>query len=82
MGKFDIAEELEKFEVNGAVNQEPRKKFEQPKEKRPERATALISMTKAEKEYFSEVAYEHGLNLSSLIRLATGEYIRRNEWDA
>lgn len=43
-------------------------------------ATALISMTPAEKKKFVEAALEHGLCLSAFLRLAANEYINNHKW--
>nr|WP_296266150.1 hypothetical protein [uncultured Merdimonas sp.] len=40
------------------------------------RATALVSMTKAEKERLTSRARAHGLSLSVFFRLAVDEYMR------
>lgn len=45
-----------------------------------ERATALLSIRKADKEYLKQVAKEHGLTLSAFLRLAAEEYIRNHGW--
>lgn len=47
---------------------------------REERATALLSIRKADKEHLKQVAKEHGLTLSAFLRLAAEEYIRNHEW--
>lgn len=44
------------------------------------RATALISMTKNEKQRLTVVAKVHGLSLSAFLRLAADEYIAKHEW--
>lgn len=44
------------------------------------RATALISMTKNEKQRLTVVAKAHGLSLSAFLRLAADEYIAKHEW--
>lgn len=44
------------------------------------RATALVSMTKEEKERLTMKAKEHGLSLSAFFRLATDEYMRNHNW--
>lgn len=44
------------------------------------RATALVSMTKDNKQRLTGKAKEHGLSLSSFFRLAADEYIRNHNW--
>ena len=44
------------------------------------RATALVSMTKAEKEHLTSKAKAHGLSLSAFLRLAADEYMRTHDW--
>ena len=44
------------------------------------RATALVSMTKAEKERLTSKAKAHGLSLSAFFRLAADEYMRSHDW--
>ena len=44
------------------------------------RATALVSMTKEEKERLTMKAKEQGLSLSAFFRLATDEYMRNHNW--
>lgn len=44
------------------------------------RATALVSMTKAEKERLTSKAKAHGLSLSAFFRLAGDEYIKNHDW--
>lgn len=46
-----------------------------------ERATALISLSKKEKERLTWIAKTHGLSLSAFLRIAAEEYIRTHEWD-
>lgn len=45
-----------------------------------ERATALVSMTKSDKERLTAVAKARGLSLSAFFRLAAGEYIANHDW--
>lgn len=45
-----------------------------------ERATALVSMTKTEKQRLTNKAKCHGLSLSAFFRLAADEYIKKHEW--
>lgn len=42
------------------------------------RATALVSMTKAEKERLTGEAKEHGLSLSAFLQLAVNEYMKKH----
>ena len=44
------------------------------------RATALVSMTKSDKERLTTIAKAHGLSLSAFFRLAADEYIANHEW--
>ena len=44
------------------------------------RATALVSMTKAEKERLTSKAKAHGLSLSAFFRLAADEYMSHHNW--
>lgn len=44
------------------------------------RATALVSMTKAEKERLTSKAKAHGLSLSAFFRLAADEYMANHNW--
>ena len=44
------------------------------------RATALVSMTKDEKERLTTKAKAHGLSLSAFFRLAADEYINIHNW--
>ena len=44
------------------------------------RATALVSMTKDEKERLTTKAKAHGLSLSSFFRLAADEYMNTHNW--
>ena len=44
------------------------------------RATALVSMTKDEKERLTTKAKAHGLSLSAFFRLAADEYINTHNW--
>lgn len=44
------------------------------------RATALVSMTVAEKEKMTKKAKAHGLSLSAFFRLAADEYMNTHNW--
>ena len=44
------------------------------------RATALVSMTKDEKERLTTKAKAHGLSLSAFFRLAADEYMNPHNW--
>lgn len=44
------------------------------------RATALVSMTAAEKERLTSKAKQHGLSLSAFFRLAADEYMNTHNW--
>lgn len=44
------------------------------------RATALVSMTKGDKERLTSVAKAHGLSLSAFFRFAADEYIAAHKW--
>ena len=45
------------------------------------RATALISLSKDEKDLYSSFAETHGMTVSSLARIALKRYVTDNEWD-
>lgn len=47
---------------------------------RDTRATALVSMTKKEKERLTTKAKAHGLSLSAFFRLAADEYMSNHNW--
>ena len=49
-------------------------------ERNDNRATALVSMTKNEKERLTSIARAHGLSLSAFFRLAADEYIAAHKW--
>lgn len=44
------------------------------------RATALVSMTKNDKNRLTNIAKSHGLSLSAFFRLAADEYITNHKW--
>ena len=44
------------------------------------RATALVSMTRDEKERLTPKAKAHGLSLSAFFRLAADEYMNTHNW--
>lgn len=44
------------------------------------RATALVSMTKNEKERLTSKSKAHGLSLSAFFRLAADEYMNTHNW--
>ena len=44
------------------------------------RATALVSMTKDEKERLTTKAKAHGLSLSAFFRLSADEYMNTHNW--
>ena len=44
------------------------------------RATALVSMTRDEKERLTTKAKAHGLSLSAFFRLAADEYMNTHNW--
>ena len=44
------------------------------------RATALVSMTRDEKERLTTKAKAHGLSLSAFFRLAADEYMNNHNW--
>lgn len=44
------------------------------------RATALVSMTKDEKERLTTKAKAYGLSLSAFFRLAADEYMNNHNW--
>lgn len=45
-----------------------------------EKVTVSIAMKKKEKQELSEIAKNHGLNLSSFFRMAAIEYIHTHGW--
>lgn len=47
---------------------------------RDTRATALVSMTVAEKEKMTSKAKKHGLSLSAFFRIAVDEYMSNHNW--
>lgn len=51
-----------------------------PKSEETARTTALISLSKAEKDRLSSIAKAHGLSLSSLFRLSAEEFIKNHDW--
>lgn len=80
--KQDMAAMLDGFEAADA------KKHEEQKAKAvatsavedDARATALLSMTKSDKERLTAIAKAHGLSLSAFFRLAADEYIANHKW--
>lgn len=75
----DVASFLDELETNVTEDHEDKlaKATEQGEDAR---ATALVSMTKSDKERLTSVAKTHGLSLSAFFRLAADEYIAAHKW--
>lgn len=78
--KQDMAAMLDRFEANAAKEHDKREAKATTAEPSDERATALVSMTKSDKERLTAVAKAHGLSLSAFFRLAADEYIVNHDW--
>ena len=78
--KQDMAAMLDGFEAAAAKEHEEREAKAGAAEPSDERATALVSMTKSDKERLTGVAKAHGLSLSAFLRLAADEYIANHDW--
>ena len=75
--KQDMAAMLDGFEAAAAKEHEAK---EAGVVEDDSRATALVSMTKSDKERLTAIAKAHGLSLSAFFRLAADEYIAKHEW--
>lgn len=78
--KQDMAAMLDGFEATAAKEHEEREAKATVADANDERATALVSMTKSDKERLTGVAKAHGLSLSAFFRLAADEYIANHDW--
>ena len=76
----DMAAMLDGFEAAAAKEHEEREAKATVADVSDERATALVSMTKSDKERLTGVAKAHGLSLSAFFRLAADEYIANHDW--
>lgn len=77
MAKKDMASLLDSFESDTTKEHDTVVATASGKDTR---ATALVSMTKAEKERLTSMAKAHGLSLSAFFRLAADEYMRSHDW--
>lgn len=78
--KQDMAAMLDGFEAAAAKEHEAKEAKATAGVSDDERATALVSMTKSDKERLTAIAKAHGLSLSAFFRLAADEYIANHEW--
>ena len=80
--KQDMAAMLDAFEADAAKEHERReaKAGVAAADVSEARATALVSMTRSDKERLTAVAKAHGLSLSAFFRLAADEYIANHDW--
>lgn len=79
LDSFEIDTEKEHdAAVTAAVNTS--KKTSQKTNGGDTRATALVSMTKDEKERLTTKAKAYGLSLSAFFRLAADEYMNNHNW--
>lgn len=79
MAKKDMASMLNSFESDTTKEHDAAVIAAQGN-KANTRATALVSMSQAEKERLTKIAKSHGLNLSAFFRLAADEYITKHDW--
>lgn len=77
MAKKDMASLLDSFESDTTKEHD---KAVDAASGMDTRATALVSMTKAEKERLTSKAKAHGLSLSAFFRLAADEYMANHNW--
>lgn len=75
----DVASFLDELDVNVTKEHED-KLAKVTGQDEDARATALVSMTKSDKERLTSVAKAHGLSLSAFFRLAADEYIAAHKW--
>lgn len=80
MAKKDMASLLDSFESDTAKEHDAAVTAAKGKNDNSSRATALVSMTQAEKERLTTIARSHGLSLSAFFRLAADEYITKHDW--
>ncbi|MCD2492471.1 ribbon-helix-helix protein, CopG family [Lacrimispora sp. NSJ-141] len=78
--KQDMAAMLDGFEAAAAKEHEAKETKATVGAVDDSRATALVSMTKSDKERLTAIAKAHGLSLSAFFRLAADEYIATHEW--
>lgn len=71
---------LDSFESETTVKHEKAVGAAVGRRKNGTRATALVSMTEAEKRRLTGKAQAHGLSLSAFFRLAADEYIKNHDW--
>lgn len=80
MAKKDMASLLDSFESDTAKEHDAAVTAAKGNNDNSSRATALVSMTQAEKERLTTIARSHGLSLSAFFRLAADEYITKHDW--
>ena len=80
--KQDMAAMLDEFEAAAAKEHDAKeaKTVSESITEDDARATALVSMTKSDKERLTTIAKAHGLSLSAFFRLAADEYIANHKW--
>ena len=79
--KQDMAAMLDACEADAAKEHEKREaKAGVAADVSEARATALVSMTRSDKERLTTIAKAHGLSLSAFFRLAADEYIANHGW--
>ena len=78
--KQDMAAMFDGFESAAANEREAKEVKAKVSVSDDVRATALVSMTKSDKERLTAIAKAHGLSLSAFFRLAADEYIANHEW--
>lgn len=76
----DMAAMLDAFEANAAKEHDTKEASVAAGAVDDSRATALVSMTKSDKERLTAIAKAHGLSLSAFFRLAADEYIAGHDW--
>lgn len=79
MAKKDVASKLDSFESDTTKEHDDSVAVTTGQADNS-RATALVSMTKAEKEKLTGKAKAHGLSLSAFFRLAADEYMANHNW--
>lgn len=79
MAKKDMTSLLDSFESDTTKEHDDAVAFATG-QANSSRATALVSMTKAEKEKLTSKAKAHGLSLSAFFRLAADEYMANHNW--
>ncbi len=71
---------LNPFEASGVNEHEAKEAAVAATDVGDSKATALVSMTKSDKEKLTAIAKAYGLNLSAFFRLAVDEYIAGHDW--